>query len=152
MSMVEDEFSLDDYDIGFRKTVSDKLNWRIEIQKRMDICITTYGTTMFFKNVERLTKTIIFNIHGYRFKREIEKKKMELNYNKYIQIEYLRRYDRDTWYHPLKKGIRLLELNNDYYEKLYDFICQLIAEKGLLLDTEKIIPIRISNIKQQDEL
>lgn len=133
---------LEGIDLGFRRTTKDKLNWRLEIQKRLDICISTYGTERFFKNVERLVKTIVFNIHGYKFKKTIGGKVLKLKYNQVLQEKWHERYDRNTWEHPLRKKILLMDLTQEYYDELYDFICQLIAEKGLLLDTEVYIPVR----------
>lgn len=138
----EDTSDLEGLDLGFRRTTSDKLNWKIEIQKRLDICISTYGTEKFFKNVERLIKTIIFNIHGYKFKETIDKKVFNLRYRQILQEKWYEHYDRNTWRHPLRQKILLLDLTQEYYDGLYDFICQLIAEKGLLLDTEVYIPVR----------
>lgn len=140
MDRMED---LEGLDLGFRRTTKDKLNWRLEIQKRMDIAISTYGTERFFKNVERLIKTIVFNIHGYKFKETIEEEVFKLKYRQILKEKWYERFDRNTWEHPIRRKILLMDLTQEYYDDLYDFICQLIAEKGLLLDTEVITPIRM---------
>jgi len=142
--------SLEGLDLGFRRTTHDKLNWKLEIQKRLDICIATYGTPLFFKNVERLTKTIVFNIHGYKFKDTILTKMYSLQYMQILKEEFYKRYRRDDWFHPISKQGLILDLKQDYHEQLYDFVCQLIAEKGLLLDTDVYTPIRMK--KRMDDM
>ena len=63
---------------------------------------------LFFKNVERLTKTIIFDIQGYKFKDTILKKIHRLQYEQILKEEFYKRYRRTEWYHPIsKQGIIL---------------------------------------------
>jgi hypothetical protein len=139
-------------DIGFRKTTSDKLAWKLEIQKILDLCIRTYGTTAFFKFVERLKKTIYFNVQGYEFRKAIDEKITDLEFDKIVKATYYAIYQPEEWNNPLKRKFREMDIIKVYYDELYDFIIQLIGEKGLLVDTEVYIPIRKASELRDENL
>ena len=129
--------------LGYRKTTPDKLTWKNEIQKRLDICIATYETNMFGKNVERLVKTIYFNIRGYKFKKLIDEEDERLKTNVVNKIIYHQTYEPYRWGCPIRQIKMKYNISEKYYKELYEFITQLIAEKGLLLDTDVYIPIQV---------
>lgn len=128
--------------LGYRKTTPDKLTWKNEIQKRLDICIATYKTNLFGANVERLIKTILFDVKGYKFKVVIEEERIRLDQIVKNSVEHYQETKPEIWGDPIKQAGRRYDLNEWKYDKFYDFIFQLIAEKGLLLDTDVYIPIR----------
>lgn len=128
--------------LGYRKTTPDKLTWKNEIQKRLDICIATYKTNMFGDNVDRLIKTIIFDIKGYKFKIVIEEEQIKLAAIAKKNIDICQKEEPEIFGHPILQAHKRYELNEKYYNDLYDFLFQLIADKGLLLDTDVYIPIR----------
>jgi len=137
--------------LGYRKTTPDKLTWKNEIQKRLDICIATYKSNLFGINVERLIKTIVFDVRGYKFKKVVEDEIQRLNDVVEENRVYYQTEKPELWGHPIKQQ----EINYDLWEwkynQLYNFIFQLIAEKGLLLDTDVYIPIRAKKPMSVDE-
>ena len=109
----ESEFSFGN--LGYRKHTEDKLAWKNEIQKRFDICIATFNSPMFFNNVERLIKSIIFDVKGYRYKTRIEDKRLELKRQMQSSKMYYQQYYPEIWYHPIHQVELKYDLNEQYY-------------------------------------
>jgi len=128
--------------LGYRKTTPDKLTWKNEIQKRLDICIATYKTNLFPNNVERLIKTILFDVKGYKFKKEIDAEVIRLDEMVKNSINHYQQEIPEIWGDPIRQAQKRYDLQEWKYNELYNFLFQLIAEKGLLLDTDVYIPIR----------
>jgi len=129
--------------VGYRRHTYDKLNWKLEIQKRLDICLSTYRTDAFGKNVERVIKAVYFDVRGYRFRKQIDEKKEELLKNKLEIIDYYRNDKPEIWGHPIHQASIKYDLTEIYYDALFDFVFQLVSEKGLLVDTDVYVPIRM---------
>ena len=118
-----DEF--DDKDRSIR--ASDKLNYRIVIQDKINKYLDAIGTPLLENTVKALRNSVLFDIPGLPFKTAILKKERELNDKRRFKIKQIAENDCDELIHPYKIKINKSIINEEYYMELAEFLLELIA-------------------------
>ena len=138
--MINEEDELND--AGFENELmkravrhSDKLNYKILIQLRIQACLQSIGKTNFFANVDSLKSSVFFDIPGLCLKREISVKEKELRATLMNRVNAILD-DVNISGHPLKKDIYLLGPVNEYYFDLMSFLIQMLAQHRALIDAK----------------
>jgi len=120
---MSDEY--DDTDRSIRS--SDKLNYRVVIQDKINRYLEAIGTKFLGAAVMALRNAVFFNIPGLQFRTEILKKEKELNDKRRMKIRNIAERDCDELIHPYKIKINKTTINEEYYMELAEFLLELIA-------------------------
>lgn len=147
--MIENEDEI--FDIGLRQHSLDKVTYKNILAVRVNSCLATYGTFSFQYNVKRLEKSIYFDVTGYRLKPEIENIKNEVDSAILIWEEEQKEKLGKNFYKRANKGKFNIKRANIYWETLFDELYQLLAENKLLVETQRVIPLRVKKLEQVDD-
>jgi len=133
-------------EIGLRKTTEDKLVYKFIIANAINECRSAEGMIKEYPDsVAALRNLLSFNIKGYNLKEQIDKIVEKLDKEK-IDI-YNKQRDKTPCRIFYKKSYQIkfkLKLDRAYWETMFKEILQILASEGLLMDTEKYIPIHDS--------
>jgi len=119
---IMDEF---DEDRGIR--ASDKLNYRVVIQDKINRYLNAIGTEELESAVYALRCSVYFNIPGLPFRDEIKKKENELLREYVFKVIYLVKTHRDEWIHSYKRLINNATFKEKYFMDFAEFLLELIA-------------------------
>jgi len=126
--MKDDKFRdifLDDDDRGIRS--SDKLNYRVVIQDKINRYLDAIGTDRLEPAVNSLRNSVFFNIPGLPFRSEIMQKETQLFREYVFKVIYLVKTRRDEWIYPYKRNINDATFKEKYFMDLAVFLLELIA-------------------------
>ena len=115
----------DDKDRSIRS--SDKLNYRVVIQDKINKYLDAIGTRYLEEKVNALRNSVYFNIPGLQFKTAILEKEKELNDKRRDKIKKIAEIDCDELIHPYKIKINKSIINGEYDMELAEFLLELIA-------------------------
>ena len=137
---------------GFiRKTSEDKLTYKNIIADAINTCRRLQGYHEFRGSVQGLEKVIYMDIQGYRLTEKIDDIKKNLTN---IGQEYINKLQKIMGRSEYYKNAHIAKLkifmDQWYYEQLFEGIIQLLAEHNLLLETERLIPLRIGTDTDTD--
>ena len=139
-----DEYSNETLEeFGFKKTTVDKLTFKNIIADAINQCRRNRRYIELFQaSVLGLEDIIYFNIPGYQLKTEIDKIKQMLNdeHNNKIMSER-NRLGRNFNKRSERAKIRIKQ-HEWYWNTYFKHLMQLLADKNLLLETTKYIPVR----------
>ena len=139
----------DDKDRGIRG--SDKLNYRLVIQDKINKYLDAIGTIYLEDRVKSLRNSVYFEIPGLPFRTEIIKKEKELKKIRTIKILYLVKRRRDEWIHPYKRAINKATYDEEYYMDLAEFLLDLIARHDGLMQVKGFVETGEEKKKYKDE-
>jgi hypothetical protein len=131
------------FDFGVRKKNLDKVTYRDILKNAIQSCLWTKGTFMFKNKVMAFESSIYIDVTGYRLKPKIEE--IRENLQKELRERERREKKRQGkyFYSNANQAMFTIRQNQWYWDKFFEQIYQLVAEKGLLIDKETVIPLRI---------
>lgn len=132
-------------EIGFRKSTGDKLTYKINISNAIENCRRCKGFIGAYENaVSGLIDTVYFNMRtSKKLKDQIDEiiqrldKEREEKWNE-------RKNNTERWIFYKRGNLAKFrnQLDKGYWEAIYREIKQVLANEGLLLEEENIVPIR----------
>lgn len=138
-------------DFGLRKKNVDKVTYRDILKNCIMQCLWTKGTFNYKNNVMALEDAIYIDIKGYRLRKVIEKIKQDLQHQKKNLIIVERKRLGRNFYGNVEQVTFKIKMQRWYWDSLFSRLYQLIAEEGLLLETEKVIKVRMKQPLGEDE-
>ena len=143
-----DEYG-DDKDRSIRS--SDKLNYRVVIQDKINKYLDAIGTLELGKRVKSLRHSVYFDIPGLPFRTEILKKEKGLNDKRIYKIRQIAKRDCDELIHPYKIKINKTTINEEYNMELGEFLLELIAKHDGLMQVKGFVETGGEKKKYEDE-
>lgn len=118
-----------------RQTASilDKTDWRKSIQKYVDQCIMSIGTTYFYANVEKLVASIYADFPNWDARVSLNKQIDKINEEYMVAIrDHMDKYI-DYWLHPGKRCTFVPDINHRYYMDIFRVVFNMLAKRRMLL-------------------
>lgn len=114
-------------------SILDKMDWRKNIQKYLDQCITAEGTINYPMRVKQLIDGVAAEYPNFDARTEIKNyiKKLDKKYT--ILINFKISENPEEWLHPGKRQINEPEIIHAYYHDVFEFILNMVARKRMLL-------------------
>jgi len=140
----------DDFELGIRKSSSDKLTYKNIIADAINWCRRTQGTFLFPGAVKGLVGVIRFNVKGYNLKQGLEEIEKQMEIEKKLYIQHIKTKLGRDFYGASEQAKFKIRLNRWTWNTYYEKIIQLLATNGLLMDIERIISVRSAG-ENQDE-
>ena len=144
---------MDEYDGDKDRSIraSDKLNYRIVIQDKINKYLDAIGTLGLEQTVRALRNSVYFDIPGLPFRSEILKKEKELNDKRRAKIRSIAERDCDELIHPYKLKINKTTINEEYYMELAEYLLELIAVHDGLMGVKGFVETGTERKKYKDE-
>ena len=115
-----------------RLPIVDKMDYRLTLQKIIEKCINSQGTTEFGRSVNQLILAIATEFPNMDFATPIKQKRIELINEYYKKIDELKK-NYEVYYHPINAGINEDKFKEEYFNELFGYIRDLLAiNRGLL--------------------
>ena len=118
---------------------SDKLTYRIIIQRKVDYALSCLHTEELENAVIAVRTACKFNQIGLPFKTKILDNLNELNSWRRDYVLDIVKKDRDEWIHPIKRKIHLITITDLYYTAELEFLIDMLASHGALLDSKDFV-------------
>ena len=114
-------------------SIRDKVDYRKEIHKIIDMCLMTFDNPSMFKpNVKKLVACVCNDYPGIDLKTPIETE-MNILLEEYNATIKEAKQDGEIWYHPLKRSMLQYDTENTYWYKLFDCIMNMLGSKRVLM-------------------
>lgn len=131
------------FDLGIRRKSIDKLTYKNIIADAINWCRKSRGTTRFKYNVQGFESVIMFDVVGYKLKSKLEKIVNQLEIQRQERRNQAkRRHGRDFYGNAFQAKFKIAE-EDWYWNMRFEMVIQLLASENLLLETERVIPLRI---------
>ena len=131
-----------DFEYSIRKTSEDKLTYKNIIADAINWCRKSMGTMYFKEAVKGLEKIIKFDVIGYKLLSEIKQIKIDLDIEQQKNIKLKKKRLGRSFYGNAEQAKLKLEISEWYWEEYFERLIQLLANNGLLFDTEKRISVK----------
>jgi len=141
----------DDFDKDRSIRASDKLNYRIVIQDKINKYLDAIRTIGLEQAVRALRNSVFFDIPGLPFRSAIVKKEKELNDKRRAKIRAIAERDCDELIHPYKLKINKTTINEEYYMELAEYLLELIAIHDGLMGVKGFVETGAERKKYKEE-
>ena len=118
---------------------SDKLSYKLVLQRRVDYALSCLDTPMLEDAVISLRTACYFNQVGLPFKDEIDANLKVLNDWRMEYLLAIVKRDKDEWYHPIKRKINLMTITDIYYTKELQFLIGMLSSHNALLEPKDFV-------------
>ena len=135
---------------GIRRTSEDKLTYKNIIADAINWCRKSMGTRHMPNAVQGLERIIKFDVKGYKLRTSLQEIQVELNKEKLHKIKIEKKRLGRNFYGNSEQARFKLKQSEWYWNEYFEMIIQLLANNGLLFDTEKTIPIKeVGRVKNE---
>lgn len=134
-----DEYTPDNPEVSRSITSRDKLTYKMVVQSRVQLCLSSRGTLSFPRNVQALKSSIYFDVEGLKFKTDIRAKEFELGERMKDYLLSIEDSVPGTLTHPIRREFFYLKAKTKYHEDLFEYLVDLLATSKALFQTKDFV-------------
>jgi len=138
--------------LGTRKGTRDKLTYRQVLYNVIMQYLNSYGNFNSRRAVEKIIHATRFNEPGFELKNSIDTIKEELQEEKKIKWnEWKKQIGKFNFSRRSTQSKLKIQLQKWYWDELFDRILQVLADKDLIIEHNKLQKIRVKGTNIDDD-
>lgn len=137
--MIEDDEEYLEYFEGTRFHSFDKIDYRRTIHKLVERCLLNSSSPNYNSFVQDLMDSVDFDLRGYPLHRLVDEESKKVIAEISVEKRKWRENHPYDAYHPMKMGLKIAEWDKEYYRRMFKYLHQLLAARGLYLKSGKAI-------------